>query len=112
MSWPTSTGATCAPLAAAAVASCVCWFNPLAHLAVRAMRLDQELACDATVLERAPGARRLYAETLLRTHPAAAEPMLGCQWRSGPAHPLETRIRALAGPAHAVSECAATDARR
>ena len=58
------------------------------------MRLDQELACDATVLGRQPAARRLYAETLLRTHPAAA-PVLGCQWRS-PAHPLEARIRMLA----------------
>jgi beta-lactamase regulating signal transducer with metallopeptidase domain len=79
--------------AAAALATWVCWFNPLLHLGVRAMRLDQELACDATVLRRQPAARRLYAETLLRTHPAAA-PVLGCQWRS-PAHPLEARIGML-----------------
>ena len=80
--------------AAAALATWLCWFNPLLHLAARAMRLDQELACDATVLDRMPAARRLYAETLLRTHPAMA-PALGCQWRS-PAHPLEARISMLA----------------
>jgi hypothetical protein len=80
--------------AAAAFATWVCWFNPLLHLAVRAMRLDQELACDATVLSRLPAARRRYAETLLRTHPTVS-PGLGCQW-SSPAHPLEARIRMLA----------------
>jgi len=31
----------------------------------------------------------------VNTHQAAAAPVLGCQWRSGPAHPLETRIRTL-----------------
>jgi len=81
--------------AAAALATWLCWFNPLLHLGVRAMRLDQELACDATVLARLPSARRLYAETLLRTHPVAAAPVLGCQWSSR-AHPLEARIRMLA----------------
>jgi len=81
--------------AAAALATCVCWFNPLLHLAVRAMRLDQELACDAAVLERFPHARRLYGETLLRTHHAAVSPILGCQWGSRGAHPLEARIRNL-----------------
>jgi len=81
--------------AAAALATWVCWFNPLLHLAVRAMRLDQELACDATVLDRLPHARRRYAETLLRTHQAAAASVLGCQWNSPGAHPLEARIRNL-----------------
>ena len=81
--------------AAAVVASWACWFNPLLHLAIQAMRRDQELACDATVLDRLPGARRLYAETLLRTHQDVAAPALGCQWRSGPSHPLVARIRWL-----------------
>ena len=83
--------------AAAALASWLFWFNPLLHLGVRAMRLDQELACDATVLERLPAARRRYAETLLRTHPAEPAPLLGCQWRAR-SHPLETRIAMLAAP--------------
>ena len=80
--------------AAAALATWLCWFNPLLHLAVRAMRLDQELACDATVLARLPAARRLYAETLLRTHRPAATPLLGCQWRARN-HPLDDRIGML-----------------
>jgi beta-lactamase regulating signal transducer with metallopeptidase domain len=82
--------------AAAALATWVCWFNPLLHMAVRAMRQDQELACDATVLQRLPGARRLYAETLLRVHQAAVPPVLGCQWVSPGGHPLEARISLLA----------------
>ena len=81
--------------AAAALATSVCWFNPLLHLAVRAMRQDQELACDATVLERLPGARRLYAETLLRTHRTTVPPPLGCQWDSRAAHPLVARVSML-----------------
>jgi beta-lactamase regulating signal transducer with metallopeptidase domain len=89
--------------AAAALATWVCWFNPLLHLAVRAMRQDQEFACDATVLEQLPGARRLYAETLLRTHRATAPPLLGCQWHSRAMHPLVARVRMLAQapPSHA-----------
>lgn len=44
------------------------WFNPLAHLAERYVRLDQELACDERVLRRkGPAERRLYGETLLAT---------------------------------------------
>ncbi|HWE47112.1 MAG TPA: M56 family metallopeptidase [Caulobacteraceae bacterium] len=54
--------------AVAALAQWLCWFNPLLHLVGPALRLDQELACDATVLERLPVERRRYAETLLRTH--------------------------------------------
>jgi beta-lactamase regulating signal transducer with metallopeptidase domain len=81
--------------AAAALATWLCWFNPLLHLAVRIMRQDQEQACDAAVLDRLPGARRLYAETLLRTHHAAAAPLLGCQWRSASTHPLVARVRML-----------------
>jgi beta-lactamase regulating signal transducer with metallopeptidase domain len=80
--------------AAAALATWLCWFNPLLHLAVRAMRLDQEMACDATVLDRLPTSRRLYAETLLRTHRAGVTPVLGCQWRSC-GHPLDARIGTL-----------------
>jgi beta-lactamase regulating signal transducer with metallopeptidase domain len=82
--------------AAAAFVTWACWFNPLLHLAARAMRLDQELACDATVLDRMPAARRLYAETLLRTQQPAVDPLLGCQWRSRGVRPLEARIVMLA----------------
>jgi len=70
------------------------WFNPLVHLALRAMRIDQEVACDATVMQRLPTERRAYAETLLRSQLAAsAVPVFGSQWA---AHPLEARLRMLA----------------
>jgi TonB family protein len=84
--------------ALAAAIQCACWFNPLVHLAVRRMRVDQELACDAAVLRRLPGLRRLYAEVLLKTQ-LAAEPLpLGCHWPAGSAHPLKERITMLRSP--------------
>jgi bla regulator protein BlaR1 len=43
------------------------WFNPLVWLAVRRLRADQELVCDATVLARlAPSERRRYGDTLIK----------------------------------------------
>jgi beta-lactamase regulating signal transducer with metallopeptidase domain len=81
--------------ALAVVGAWICWFNPLAHVALAAFRSDQELACDATVMRRLPRARRAYAETLLRTLPAAREAMFGSHWRAA-AHPLETRLAMLA----------------
>ena len=74
---------------------CLNWFNPLIHVAVRAMRFDQELACDATVMARLPAERRSYAETLLRSHQANAVSPLGCGW-SGGGHPsLAARLTTL-----------------
>ena len=78
-----------------ALAQCVCWFNPLVHLAAHLARLDQELACDATVMRRRPGARRLYAETMLKTQLTASALPLGCHWLSAGRHPLEARIGML-----------------
>jgi beta-lactamase regulating signal transducer with metallopeptidase domain len=74
------------------VAQWLCWFNPLLHLAASALRLDQELACDATVLERLPVERRRYAETLLRTHDAHP-PTFGVAWSGCGA--LEVRLATL-----------------
>jgi beta-lactamase regulating signal transducer with metallopeptidase domain len=82
--------------ALAVCAAWLCWFNPLAHLALAAFRCDQELACDATVMTRLPGARRAYAETLLRSDPHAGAAVFGCHWVLRE-HPLATRIAALAG---------------
>ena len=44
---------------------CLAWFNPLVHHAARALRIDQEIACDAAVVERHPDDARLSAQTLL-----------------------------------------------
>ncbi len=71
----------------------------MVHLAAREARVDQELACDATVLERLPGQRRRYAETLLKTQLTDSLAPLGCHWVGAKAHPLEVRIQALRLPA-------------
>jgi beta-lactamase regulating signal transducer with metallopeptidase domain len=78
----------------ATLATWVCWFNPLGHVALRAMRFDQELACDATVLGGRPDLRRAYADTLLKALPASVAAPFANHWR-GARHPLEARIRAL-----------------
>lgn len=84
--------------ALAAAALCACWFNPLVHLAVHLMRLDQELACDAVVLGRFPQARRLYAEVLLKAQLATQPLPFGCHWPSTAEHPLKERIAMLKAP--------------
>lgn len=44
------------------------WFNPIAWLAFRAFREDQELACDAAVTARAPpAARQDYARAMVKS---------------------------------------------
>ena len=84
--------------ALAATLQVLCWFNPLIHLGCHAMRLDQELACDAAVLRRRPGDRALYARTLLKTQLDAQLLPFGCRWPAHGLHPLEVRVSALKAP--------------
>jgi TonB family protein len=79
-----------------AVLRCVFWFNPLVHVGAKAMRIDQELSCDAEVVERRPRVRRAYAETLLKTHISAQALPVGCHWPAEAQHPLAERIDLLA----------------
>lgn len=72
------------------------WFNPLVHLGARAFRFDQELAADAVVLAQQPGARRRYAEAMLKTQLTGFGSPLGCHWQS--IHPLKERIAMLKRP--------------
>ncbi len=74
---------------------CVCWFNPLIHLAAHLMRIDQEMACDETVITRFPTARRAYAQALVKAQLAIRPLPLGCYWPSGTQHPLLERIAML-----------------
>jgi len=54
--------------AAALIVTAMLWFNPLAHLALRAFHRDMEAACDASVLSSmGPAAAPGYAETILRS---------------------------------------------
>ncbi|HEX5378989.1 MAG TPA: M56 family metallopeptidase [Phenylobacterium sp.] len=84
--------------AAVTAAQALCWFNPLAHVGAHFARLDQELACDATVMATRSRDRRLYAETMLKTQMASSPLPLGCHWLAG-RHPLEVRIGLLKRPA-------------
>ena len=53
---------------AALVVLALHWWNPIAHIAHRAFRADQELACDALVLARAtPAERHAYGAALLKS---------------------------------------------
>lgn len=84
--------------AAIGAAQVLLWFNPAVHLAAHLSRLDQELACDAAVIAKAPASRRTYAETLLKTQLAATPLPLGCYWPARAEHPLTERIAMLARP--------------
>lgn len=78
----------CAQLIAA-----MAWFHPLAWWALRAMRHDQELACDASVLRDRNGQRRIYAQAMLKTQSAAFALPVGCCWQAR--HPIAARIAML-----------------
>lgn len=78
-----------------ALSQCLNWFNPLMHIAANAMRVDQELACDAAVMAQFPKVRRRYAEAILKTQIASAGLPLGCYWPARGQHPLKMRIAML-----------------
>lgn len=84
--------------ALAALIQCLNWFNPLVHNARGALRIDQELACDARVMARHARSRRTYAEAMLKTQLSAHALPLGCQWPPVGAGPLKQRIGMLARP--------------
>jgi beta-lactamase regulating signal transducer with metallopeptidase domain len=73
---------------------CLNWFNPFVHIAARALRVDQELACDAAVLAQSEGLRRRYVEAILKTHIAATAP-IGCSWPPSDLNALKERISML-----------------
>jgi beta-lactamase regulating signal transducer with metallopeptidase domain len=79
----------------AALVQCLCWFNPLIHVGAYLMRIDQELACDAQVVERHPKARRTYAAAMLKAELADRPLPLGCYWPAGTLHPLTKRVAML-----------------
>ncbi|WP_300390518.1 M56 family metallopeptidase [Henriciella sp.] len=53
-------------LQAAQIMLAVQWFNPLAHVAIRAFRVDQEAACDADVLRAGTSSAFSYGRTLVK----------------------------------------------
>lgn len=91
------------PLANAVIAllGCVFWFNPLVHVAAARCRFDQELACDADVMQRLPGRIKAYAAAMLKTQTGGAPALATCHWQSS--HPLKERIMNLNQPALATA---------
>ena len=88
-----------------ALIRCLLWFNPFVHLASGVFREDQELACDAAVVDRYPGSRRTYATAMLKTQLAGRALPVGCHWHS--AHHLKERLRMLkkSGPSRRRRTC-------
>jgi beta-lactamase regulating signal transducer with metallopeptidase domain len=76
-----------------ALLRCLCWFNPLIHLGSRWLRVDQELACDATAVT-GQVSRSTYAKALLKSQLVVTALPLGCNW-PGAQHPLIERIALL-----------------
>lgn len=69
------------------------WFNPVAHMAWRAFRLDQEAACDALVLDGATAdERHAYGSALFKSA-AGPVPLAACTI-SAPAT-LKKRLRRI-----------------
>jgi TonB family protein len=81
---------------AAATLRCLCWFNPLVHVAARRFRHDQELACDAIVVACHPQSRHAYGDALFQAQLVAQASPLGCHFGFG--HPLKERIAMLREP--------------
>lgn len=76
-----------------AMLQCCFWFNPLVHMAAPRFRLDQELACDATVMAVHPGSARVYASAMMKSQLDDATLSASCHWQSH--HPLKERIMQL-----------------
>ena len=54
------------------------WFNPLVWLALRRMRSDRELVCDAVVLRHLdPTEQREYGATLIKMPGSFSKPEIG-----------------------------------
>ena len=69
------------------------WWNPVAHIAHRAFRSDQELACDATVLAQADaGERYAYGSALVKSA-CARTPAAACAL--DPATEIKRRLRMI-----------------
>lgn len=79
------------PMANLAVAGCrvLSWFNPMIHIGAAFLRIDQELACDATVLAVKGHIRADYAKALLKVSMVGTSSPLACGWGT---HPLILRV--------------------
>jgi beta-lactamase regulating signal transducer with metallopeptidase domain len=77
------------------IISCLFWFNPVLPFAMRYMREDQEIACDAVVLRQQAHNRHDYAQAMLKTQLSEQHAPLGCAWPPSGKHPLINRVMAI-----------------
>lgn len=75
-----------------AVAGVLGWCNPMIAVAARLARIDQELACDATVVALRSGIRADYAKALMKAQLNVRVSPLACGWAT---HPLVLRVSLL-----------------
>ncbi|MET3667862.1 M56 family metallopeptidase [Caulobacter sp. 1776] len=68
------------------------WCNPMIALASRFVRIDQELACDATVVALRSDIRADYAKALMKAQLSVSTSPLACGWAT---HPLILRVSLL-----------------
>ncbi len=68
------------------------WCNPMIYLATGLIRIDQELACDATVVALRSDIRADYAKALMKAQMSASVSPLACGWAT---HPLILRVSLL-----------------
>lgn len=68
------------------------WCNPMIHLAAALVRIDQELACDATVVALRSDIRADYAKALMKAQMSPTVSPLACGWAT---HPLILRVSLL-----------------
>ncbi|UAL09545.1 M56 family metallopeptidase [Caulobacter segnis] len=73
-------------------AGVVGWCNPMIALASRLVRIDQELACDATVVALRSDIRADYAKALMKAQMSVSTSPLACGWAT---HPLILRVSLL-----------------
>ncbi|MGH9721289.1 MAG: TonB family protein [Bryobacteraceae bacterium] len=81
----------------ASVACAVCWFHPLVWMLAARLRLEQEIACDESVINGGVAADS-YAAFLLELARALTSPLLFGVPMTGAAGELKTRFRALLNP--------------
>jgi len=75
------------------------WFNPLAHLAMRAFRSDQEAACDADVLACGAMTPHAYGSTLMKVVRRSALPRSSALAASLPlTHAIKERLILMQRP--------------
>ena len=80
-------------LQAAQIVLALQWFNPLAYLAIRAFRVDQEAACDADVLRAGTSSAFSYGRTLVKAARLAGP--ADCAFSGANltlAHPIKERL--------------------